>query len=105
MQALHSVNNTAPAQERDLQQSKAALNRISLDSQLVNQAEERRRLTKEHQVIRESLNRGDCAPVLRQRWPDHRAMRQTFADKFARLGQNLVGLSKLGCGVVEIGEC
>jgi hypothetical protein len=75
--------------------SKAASDRISLDSELVNQAKERRRLTQEQEVIRESLDRSDGSSVLCQRWSNHRARRQTLADKFAWLRQDQVRLVEL----------
>ncbi len=78
-----------------MQQSKAASDRIGLDSQPVNQAKERRRLTKEQEIIRESLDRGDGAPVLCQRGADHGARRQTLADELARLRQDQVRLIEL----------
>ena len=79
-------------QERACNQSKTASDRIGLDSQLVNQAEERRRLTKEQEVIRESLDRGDGSSVLGQRWANHGARGQTLANKFAWLRQDQVRL-------------
>src|SRR5258708_20900333 len=87
--------DTAPAKtsRERLQQIKAASDRISIDSQPLNQAKERRRLTQEQEVIREGVNSGDCAPVLCQRWPNYGAWRQTLADKFAGLRQNQVRLS------------
>jgi hypothetical protein len=78
-----------------LQQSKAASDRISLDSQPVNQAKERRRLTKEQEIVRESLDRGDGSPVLCQRGSDHGARRQTLTDEFAWLRQDQVRLVEL----------
>src|SRR5271167_1142529 len=63
-------------QQASLQPSKAASDRISLVSQPVNQAKERRRLTKEQEVIREGLDGGDGSPVLCRRRPDHGALRQ-----------------------------
>jgi hypothetical protein len=97
MRTLQPVSrgSARPNNRGELQQSKAASDRIGLDSQLVNQAEERRRLTKEQEVIRESLDGGDCSTVLCQRWPDHGAWRQTLADKFAMLGQDQVRLVEL----------
>jgi hypothetical protein len=73
MQALHPVNgyNACPDSRREMQQSKTTSDRISLDSQAVNQAKERRRLTKEQEIVRESLDGGDGSPVLCQRGPDH----------------------------------
>src|SRR5712691_5641201 len=94
-----------PTARESSQQSKVASDRISLDRQPVHQSKECRRLTKEQEVIRERLDGGHCSPVLCQRGPDHRAVRQTLADKFARLGQNLVGLSQLRWWVIQIREC
>jgi len=78
-----------------LQQLKATSDRISLDSQPVNQSKKRRRLTKEQEVIRESLDRRDRSPILCQGWPDHGARRQTLADKFAWFWQDQVRLVEL----------
>jgi hypothetical protein len=95
IQALHPATRYSAClqQGESLQQLKAASDRISFDRQAVNQVKEGRYLIQEQEVIRESLDRGDCAPVLCQRWPNHGTLRQTLADKFARLRQNLVGLS------------
>jgi hypothetical protein len=78
-----------------LQQLKAALDRISLDSQAVNQLKEGWHLIKEQEVIRESLDSGDGSPVLCQRWPNHGTSRQILTDKFARLRQDQVRLVEL----------
>jgi hypothetical protein len=44
---------------------KPATDRISLDCQLFNEAEERRRLTQEQQVVGESLDRRHRSSILR----------------------------------------
>jgi hypothetical protein len=95
MQALQPVTRYSAClqQGESLQQLKAPSDRISFDSQLLNQAEERRRLTKKQEVIRESLDSGDRSRVLCQRWPNYGTRRQTLADKFARLRQDQVRLS------------
>ena|SRR6266403_85594 len=92
---LVTRGSARPNNRGELQQSKAASDRISLDRQPVNQVKEGRYLTKEQEVIRESLDGGDGSTVLCQRWPDHGAWRQTLADKFARLGQDQVRLVEL----------
>src|SRR2546422_8550300 len=94
MQALQPVIWCSAAQTagESLQESKAAPYRISFDRQSVDQGKERRRLTKEQEVIREGLDGGDGSSVLGQCWPNHGAGRQTLIDKFAGLRQDQVGL-------------
>jgi len=66
MQALQPVTRYSAClrQGESLQQLKAASDRISLDSQPVNQVKEGRHLIKEQEIIGESLDSGDRSPVL-----------------------------------------
>src|SRR3984957_9206305 len=87
-----------------LQHLNVAPNRISFDSELVYQAKERLRLTKEQEVIRKSLDRGYGSPLFCRRGSNHRALRQTLADKFAWLRQDQVRLVEFRVESIEIGE-
>ena len=78
-----------------MQQLKAAPDRISLDSQPANQTKERGRLTKEQEVIRESLDCGHGPSFFRRSGSNHGALGQVFADELAGLGQDQVRLVEL----------
>src|SRR6267378_7514538 len=97
MQALQPVTrySTCHPAGKACKTSKAAPDRISLDSQMVNQAKECLRLTKEQEIIRKSLDRGHCSSVLCRRWSNHGALRQTLADEFTWLRQDQIGLVEL----------
>jgi len=49
-------------------------------------------LTKEQEVIRESLDCGYGTPFFRRSGSNHRAVRQILTDEFARLRQDQVRL-------------